>query len=64
MMWLVGAFILAMMFLLMVAECQDEGEERETEIDRRIWINYLADQSRKQARRNCRSRYSKSGIQH
>ena len=63
MMWLVGAFILAMMFLLMVAECQDEGEERECEIDRRVWINYLADQSRKQARRSTRSRYSKSGIQ-
>lgn len=64
MMWLVGAFILAMMFLLMVEECQDEDEERETEIDRRIWINYLADRDRKQARRSARSRYSKSGIQH
>lgn len=63
MMWLVGAFILAMMFLLMVAECQDEDEERETEIDRRIWINYLADRSRKQARRSARSRYGKSGVQ-
>lgn len=63
MMWLVGAFILAMMFLLMVAECQDEDEERENEIDRRIWINYLADRDRKQARRSARSRYSKSGVQ-
>ena len=63
MMWLVGAFILAMMFLLMVAECQNEDEERETEIDRRIWINYLADRSRKQARRSARSRYGKSGVQ-
>ena len=63
MMWRVGAFILAMVFLLMVAECQNEDEERECEIDRRIWINYLADQSRKQARRSARSRYGKSGIQ-
>lgn len=63
MMWLVGAFILAMMFLLMVAEYQDEDEERECEIDRRIWINYLADRSRKQARRSARSRYGKSGVQ-
>ena len=63
MMWLVGAFILTMMFLLMVAEYQTEDEERESEIDRRIWINYLADQNRKQARRSARSRYSKSGAQ-
>ena len=63
MMWLVGAFILAMMFLLMIAEYQSEDEERETEIDRRIWINYLADRSRKQARRSARSRYGKSGVQ-
>jgi hypothetical protein len=63
MMWLVGAFILAMMFLLMVEEYQSEDEEREAEIDRRIWINYLADRSRKQARRSARSRYGKSGVQ-
>lgn len=61
MMWLVGAFILGMLLILMAVESEDE--ERETEIDRRIWINYLADQSRKQARRSARSRYGKSGVQ-
>lgn len=61
MMWLVGAFIFGMLLILMAVESEDE--ERETEIDRRIWINYLADQSRKQARRSARSRYSKSGVQ-
>ena len=61
MMWLVGAFIFGMLLILMAVESEDE--ERESEIDRRIWINYLADQSRKQARRNFRSRYSKSGVQ-
>ena len=62
MMWLVGAFIFGMLLILMAVEAEDE--ERETEIDRRIWINYLADRSRKQARRSARSRYGKSGIQH
>lgn len=62
MMWLVGAFIFGMLLILMAVESEDE--ERETEIDRRIWINYLADRSRKQARRSARSRYGKSGIQH
>ena len=61
MMWLVGAFILGMLLILMAVESEDE--ERECEIDRRIWINYLADRSRKQARRSARSRYSKSGVQ-
>lgn len=61
MMWLVGAFIFGMLLILMAVESEDE--ERETEIDRRIWINYLADQSRKQARRSARSRYGKSGVQ-
>lgn len=61
MMWLVGAFILGMLLILMAVESEDE--ERECEIDRRIWINYLADQSRKQARHSARGRYGKSGVQ-
>ncbi len=62
-MLLVGCFIAAMMFLLAIAEYETEDEEKEMEIDRRIWINYLADQSRRRARRSARSRYSVSGVQ-
>ena len=62
-MLLVGCFIAAMLFVLAITEYETEDEEKEMEIDRRVWINYLADRDRKQARHSARSRYSVSGVQ-
>lgn len=63
MMILAGTFILAMLIILAGAELdRDDEDDLDWEWDKRIWINHLADQSKRRMRRT-RSRYSKSGIQ-
>lgn len=58
---LVAAFIAAMLFLLAAAECDhDPDAEFEEEAESRIYIDRLADRSKRRGRRS-RSRYSASG---
>lgn len=61
MMLMISAFIAAMLFLLFAAKEDAEDEEMANELESRLWIIALADESRRRKPR-ARGKYSASGL--